>query len=556
MTTPTEFPAVEPIPISANLVAGRIARIDRAMVWLSDRLNPILVKETRQALKSKQFLITFTLLLICGWAWSLIGVAMIGPDVWRGAYGPTMFFGYYLILAVPLLVIVPFSAFRSLSEEQEDRTYELMSVTTLGPRQIVRGKLGSTVVQMLVYLSAISPCLAFTYMLRGIDFPTILYILFYSFLGSAALSVVGLLIGTLTSEKHWQVMMSVVLIGGLFMALWFGCMLTYIMLYEGGGGGLFRDAEFWQANAAFLTGITAYFVMIFYAAAAQISFASDNRSTRLRVMMVIQQMLFIGWMAWLWIWPARGEEEIFFIFTSFAAFHWFIMGAFMCGESPELSPRVKRDLPQSFLGRLFLTWFNPGPGTGYLFAISGMLSILVITGIGLVAAESLDLPGWRQFNRYGPEHFLSFGVLALSYVTIYLGLGLAVVRLLRKFAQVTLVAAVLLQVLLVLAGFGIPMIIHMMSRQLRSAGYSLLHITDPFWSSVHVTERGAFPAEGYILMTVVPLTALLVLFLNLPAVAREVRRVRIAKPQRVADEDATLAAKKHPVEPLRTSPWD
>ena len=34
-----------------------------------------------------------------------------------------------------------------------------------------------------------------------------------------------------------------------------------------------------------------------------------------------------------------------------------------------LSPRVKRDLPQTLLGRIFLTWFAPGPGTGYMFAV-------------------------------------------------------------------------------------------------------------------------------------------------------------------------------------------
>ena len=41
--------------------------------YVTDRLNPILVKETRQALKSRQFIITFMLLLTVAWLISVFG---------------------------------------------------------------------------------------------------------------------------------------------------------------------------------------------------------------------------------------------------------------------------------------------------------------------------------------------------------------------------------------------------------------------------------------------------------------------------------------------------
>ncbi len=112
-------------------------------------------------------------MLTCAWGWSIVGIALQGPDVYFSFSGPDIFYIYYLILAFPLLVIVPYGAFRSLAGEREDRTYELLSITTLKPRQVISGKLGSAVLQMLVYFSAVSPCLAFTYMLRGIDVLTI-----------------------------------------------------------------------------------------------------------------------------------------------------------------------------------------------------------------------------------------------------------------------------------------------------------------------------------------------------------------------------------------------
>ena len=137
-----------------------LARFDQRIEALGELLNPILVKECRQALKSRQFLITFSLVLLCGWLWSIIGLALLGPGVSYSFDGPEMFYAYYIILAFPLMIIVPYGAFRSLAGEREDRTYELLSITTLKPRQIISGKLASAVVQMLVYYSAISPCLA------------------------------------------------------------------------------------------------------------------------------------------------------------------------------------------------------------------------------------------------------------------------------------------------------------------------------------------------------------------------------------------------------------
>ena len=61
------------------------------------------------------------------------------------------------------------------------------------------GKLGSAALQMIIYLSAISPCLAFTYMLRGIDLPTILLTLGYCVMGSMGLSIAAILLGTLAA---------------------------------------------------------------------------------------------------------------------------------------------------------------------------------------------------------------------------------------------------------------------------------------------------------------------------------------------------------------------
>lgn len=197
---------IEPIagdvlePSATEAVAGLFGRLDTLARRFGERLNPLLIKECRQALKGRQFAATFALLLAGSWFWSLAGIAIIGPEAYYTPVGPTMFFGYYLLLAFPLVVIVPYGAFRSLAAECEDRTFELVSITTLGPRQIIAGKIGSAFIQMVVYLSAVSPCLAFTYLLRGIDIISAAVLMAYLILGSLALSLVSLLLATIARE--------------------------------------------------------------------------------------------------------------------------------------------------------------------------------------------------------------------------------------------------------------------------------------------------------------------------------------------------------------------
>ena len=72
-----------------------------------------------------------------------------------------------------------------------------------------------------------------------------------------------------------------------------------------------------------------------------------------------------------------------------------------------------------------------------------------------------------------------------------------------------------------------------------------------------MTDRSALPVEAPVLLLVVPSFAFLVFVANLPGVARELRRVRLAKPKRVAEEDAALAAALAATpQPVQISPWD
>jgi hypothetical protein len=541
----------------AERPASRWDRVEAALTKFSEYLNPILVKETRQALKSKQFVITFTLLLLFGWAWSLIYLAFqyanLGNGIFYAPHGMPMLLGYYWVLSFPLLVIVPFTAFRSLSAEREDGTYELVAITTLTPRQIIGGKLGSAVLQMLVYLSALTPCMAFTYSLRGVDLIIIGMVTGYLFLASVFLSVIGLCYATVTSVRHWQMVLGVIFILQLVLVFIFGGSITSGVILESPAIP-YRESWFWGLNFLIATALVGYSLLFYLAAMARITFPSDNRSTKLRVAMLGLQVAATGWFLWFWI----VEQEIGFIFTllAWSALHWWLMGGLMVGESPDISPRVRRGLPATFLGRMLLTWFNPGPGTGYMFMVGNALALLLVVIVAAIAADRLALRA--QMN----DRQILVPVLIFCYLTSYVGLTRLVMGLIDRFVVGGIFLSALLCFLFVIAGCFLPWVtqsfIYSMMRWTHE--YSVFQVTNIPWT-IAALEQGTltdmpwggfkWPLEAYILV----LSAGAMILINMVLAAREVERQREAAPQRVQEEEAILHPKKA-VAPVASSPWD
>jgi ABC-type transport system involved in multi-copper enzyme maturation permease subunit len=518
------------------------ARIAR----LSDWVNPILVKETRQALRSWQFSLTFLLLLVACWVVTIGGVAVIGPSIYYAAGGGELLRAYYLILSLPLLVVVPFAAFRSLAAEREDNTYELLSITSLRPRQIISGKLASSVVQMVVYFSAIMPCIAFTYLLRGVDAPSIALLLVYTFVAAVSLSMVGLLLATLSRQRYGHLVLSVAFVAMLLYGFGMAQELAAELIQS--GYELYAMPAFWIVNLFGGTLIATILLLAYLAAAAMITFATENRSTPLRLAMLLQQAVIVGWFAYLWL-ANRHDAEIVLGLATVCGLYWFALGTLLNGEQPEMSRRVMRSLPQSFLGRLFFTWLNPGPSSGFAFSVANLTAILAIclVPILLFVQSTGARPTWPN-----PERFLYLLVIGWSYIVAYLGLGCLVVALLRKVSEVTMFASALLHLLLVLAGSGIPTSLQWMSLELQSEPYSYLQVTNPFWTLSYIWQSSPTPEEP-VLMVLIPAAAICALLLNLPGMIRELERVRVALPERVAADEVELHP---PPEALPQSPWD
>jgi hypothetical protein len=455
-----------------------------------------------------------------------------------------------------LIVIVPYGAFRSLATEMEDRTYELLSITTLSARQVITGKLASAVLQMLVYLSAVLPCLGFTFLLRGIDLVTILMIVAYTVAASLGLSTLALLMATESKERYRQVLLNVQVVVGLFLAFWGASALCWIILDDEPLP--VADPEFWIVNAALATAYVSYLALFLLTAAAQLNFASSNRSTSIRYVMVLQFAAFAGWIGWT-LFSVSFFPEILLALLVVTGLHWYAMGVFLTGEPAELSPRVLRQLPHSLLGRVFHTWFNPGPATGYVLALGGYLAAIVLAALFVAARPALGIaaagPPWAVWNASVSERLSYTAVLGFSYLAFYLGLGKLLLGWLARFRPTAPIVRLPVHLVLLLAGTLGPLFTHLSASGFRRIEYSPLEATNPFWTLATVLDGRLPPSIGLSVLIMAVLAGAVVLA-NFPSVLREVRRVRAAVPPRIATDDVALAAACAPAAPARAHPWD
>jgi hypothetical protein len=266
--------------------------------------------------------------------------------------------------------------------------------------------------------------------------------------------------------------------------------------------------------------------------------------------MLGQYACFAGWMAAAWL-QSGGDREVFEIFLIVTAVNWYAMGVLMSGESPVVSDRVKRHLPRTLLGRVSLTWFNPGPGTGYVFALASLLGAIALAGIAATPGIVTSLLGGS--GRQPGASTVVLGILLGAYLTLFLGLGKLVIAAAQRVAPIGLLRATAIHLSLLGIAVAVPMTIQFSSVRGRLMGYTALQMSNPFWTLAEMFDRRTIHSDALLLIVVIPAFALLVWLLNLRSISAEVRHVRETPPQRLLEEEATLA----PVQvQTKISPWD
>ncbi len=404
---------------------------DRASDWF----NAILIKEARQALKSRQFVATFMLLLAVAWVVSVFLLLNSGTALEYGAMGDVFFYCFYAVLAFAAFVIVPFVAFRSLLSERDFSTYDLLSITVLKPRQIVWGKLLSAGLQLFLIYSAITPFIAFASLLQGFNTANSAVLLLGTLFYSLILSMWALMLATFAKNRATQALITV----GLFFGLLFAYFSTIgqILAIARFGALSFSDPYFWWSVAFAVVAGASYFALFQQIAESQLTFESDNRSTGIRV--VCAGQFWLLWIAFAVFYQVSGlmpTAGLVRVVAVLSVVHWMLAGLVFSTESDALSRRVRRSIPKSWLLRIPLAPFLPGGARGYLLALFHLLALW------LIVVFLFGMNGLRPGSMTSGEYFLALFEIqspawtptlrattaVCYYAAIYLGIAAAIGR--------------------------------------------------------------------------------------------------------------------------------
>jgi len=430
-----------------------------------------------------------------------------------------MLCGFLWILGWPLVLIIPYTTFRSLAQEYEDGTIDMVLITTMKPRQIIAGKLGSAMLQVLIYVSILAPCISFCYLLRGVDISQI----------------------WLSTQ-----VISVFLILGLLFCAWMWCLLAYFICYEPIPA---REREIFHlmwCGLAMAWVSTA--ILLFLAASAKIAFASSNRSTMLRVGVLIQVVIFLGWA--LGMMASFGFHKYAFTTSSAFSLHYLLLvGAMMVGCHAGMSPRVRRTLPTTFFRRSLTGLFFPGPGRAFLYIVGlalGLCSALAVISIGHkifdVGFQFQNNPSFGRNNFSPPDVMMSLAAIMANFLyflfyfcIIYLLSRLIAARAKtrRPFVLEMAITAVVVVFLGILSCYTLAPDVFWDDRR----GFYLSQIPNWYRAQYDAVE-GRDSAVAYMLTIAIP-TVIMFLFC-IRSAAKELTIASTVVPDRVLEENEQL----------------
>ncbi|MBI5818873.1 MAG: hypothetical protein HZA88_07785 [Verrucomicrobia bacterium] len=431
------------------------------MSRLSDWLNPILVKEVRQAVHGREFNYSFSLSLLIGLVIALHGSAYAEPG---SATGKGVFTALTVCLGIVSLVVAPIGAFFALNGERIEKTFDMVTLTALSCRAIVVGKLLAQVVKLLTFFAALSPFMAMSFLLGGVDLPTILDSLLMLFLASLWVCALCLFVSTI-GKSRGAAFALLGAVGAMMIPMVPGLLFVLFEGRGGGGFGFLFTASSWSASAIGLALWLVSLINLVSLTVSRIMSATDNGSTALRVGFLAQFLLVLGLLAWKHTTRGYGGLSEFVVVV--ASLHLVAGALFAVTEDLTLSRRVHRQLPKNRLLFCLSAMFQPGGGHGaiYTCALSGLL---------IAAAAMAKLPG----------NGISMAVGLCCYVWFFSGVVTVACRQFMPHRTTPLLLRFAVP-LTVAVGSLVPIVIMLLTRDpFERSIYSGRHIFNPFYTLV------------------------------------------------------------------------
>jgi hypothetical protein len=340
----------------------------RAINWIDDRLNPIVVKELRQSMNGKTIL-GITLLFLTVELILFMAMTMDRHSRLMGS-GMEMFTSVIsLLMLACVLGVAAVSSLRFQKECQKD-SMDLVHTTALPPHKVISGKVLSAMI-MVVYLFSLSvPFMCIAYFMRGVSIPVILYAIYMAFMCLIPLIALAILIGSLNLSIIFR-------IAFLIAILW-------------AGGTILMGLIFAHVHGADFIGMESILITAFYTLAlagacyvlaiASISHPGTNRLVPFKIYIFILWLLSLIFVILVFNSDFTGgkfREGISAWFSS-----WMIIASVLCASSAEerleQSIRVLKKIPVKRIWRVTYFLFSTGSLNTIFFSLF-LASITFIT---------------------------------------------------------------------------------------------------------------------------------------------------------------------------------
>ena len=268
-----------------------VERLDQRLDAVSDRLSPLVIKEVRQFVRGREFIISFTVSLVIALIIAAVGSAqaMSGSTTsGRSTFGMLL-----ACLALLGCAAVPIGAFGTLRAERLEQTFDLIALTALSPRRIVIGKLLAQGAKLGTFFAVMAPFVVTSFLLGGVDFVTIGISLGVLFLWSMWIAAAALCVSSMVTSRVG----SGLVLGVFGVVLLMSFMLGQSLLRSPFGlRRLFGVAGLsaWGSLLPMIFGLITMANLVLLAE-NRLAPPSERRVAPLRIGLLIQFLFIIGW---------------------------------------------------------------------------------------------------------------------------------------------------------------------------------------------------------------------------------------------------------------------
>jgi hypothetical protein len=351
-------------------LAQRFANAMSSLTLRADGwLNPVMLKELRQAVRGR-FIVTVLSLSLLAQVVAVAGFMISGAIDMRSALvnpiGSVTFTTLFFVLFTATVFFVPLYSGIRMAVERSDTNVDLLFVTTIRPRTVILGKLMTTIALTALIFFASLPFLVFSYVLRGIDVLTILFVLFIAFFAVCSAAVVALFLGCIPATKPFRLILGLIFFGVAAMA-YAGMAAMITGFIRSSTATMFVTSDFWTAVVSAIMVVAAIDAVLLVTTTVIITPAAANRALPIRMMMAIVWLVSLAIAARL-TFRFRDVSPI----LTWAIVQLFFITVVLCsavGERERWGPRVARAIPENPLKRFVAFLFFSGAGGGTLWAL-------------------------------------------------------------------------------------------------------------------------------------------------------------------------------------------